>query len=143
MTTDTASKVVEEAFQNINKAAEAGLKMQQEMLRQWTSMWPAIPTPQTVVTDKVRDFQKQWSNAVSDISRKHRDVIDRQYQAAVESLDAALRVGESTTPEEYRRRFEQLCRKTLECMRESTETQLKEFQDVVTKWTELVTQATT
>ena len=47
------------------------------------------------------------------------------------------------TPEEYRRRFEQLCRKTLECMRESTETQLKEFQDVVTKWTELVTQATT
>ena len=43
------------------------------------------------VVDKVRDFQKQWANTVSDLARKHRDVVDKQYQAALESLDAALR----------------------------------------------------
>ena len=75
--------------------------------------------------------------------RKHRDVIDKQYQAAVESLDAALHATESTTPEEYRRRSEELCRKTLDCVRTISETQLSEFQEAVTKWTEFATKAAT
>jgi hypothetical protein len=68
--------------------------------------------------------------------------MERQYQAAIESLDAALRVTESTNPEEYRKRSEQLCRKTLDCLREISETQLREFQETVTKWTELATKVT-
>lgn len=139
--TETGNKVLEDVFQNVQKAAEANLKMQQEIFRQWTSLWPGFPTPQSVWLDKVRDFQKQWSNTVSDLVRKHRDTMDRQYQAAVESLDAALRVSESTNPEEYRRRSEQLCRKTLDCMKEMSETQMREFQEALSKWTDLVTKA--
>lgn len=90
--------------------------------------------------DKVRDFQKQWADTVSDIARKHRETFDRQYQAALESLDAALRVTESSNPEEARRRSEQLCRKTLDCLREMSETQIREFQEAASKWTELMTQ---
>ena len=55
----------------------------------------ADPTPQSIWIDKMRDFQKQWASTVSDIARKHRDVIDKQYQAAIESLDAALRCARS------------------------------------------------
>jgi hypothetical protein len=140
--TETGSKVLEDVFQNIRKAAESGLKMQQEIFQQWSHLWP-ISVPQSMWIDKVRDFQKQWSNTVSDLTRRHRDVMDKQYQAAVESLDAALRVAESTNPEEYRRRSEQVCRKTLDCMREISETQLHEFQDAITKWTELATKTGT
>lgn len=139
MTTETKSPVFEEIFTNISKAAEANLKMQQELFRQWTSMWPGMPAPQAVWIDKVRDFQRQWTQAVSDVARRHRETVDRQYQAALENLDAALRVTESTNPEEYRRRAEQLCRKSIDCMREMSETQIKEYQDTMTKWTELVT----
>lgn len=135
--------VMDEVFQNVRKATEANLKMQQEVFRQWTAMWPGIPTPQTVWVDKVRDLQKQWTHTISDLARKHRDTVDRQYQAALESLDAALRVTESTNPEEYRRRAEQLCRKTLDCVREMSETQIREFQESAGKWTELLTKAGT
>ena len=139
-TTEVGGQVFEEVFQNVKKATEANLKLQQEMFRQWSTLWP-VQTPQTVWIDKVRQFQHDWTTTVSDLARKHRDVIDRQYQAALESLDAALSVTEATNPEEYRRRSEQLCRKTLDCMREVSETQLKEFQDTVTKWTDLITKA--
>ena len=101
-------------------------------------MWP-FPTPQSIWVDKARDFQKQWATTVSDLVRKHRDVMDKQYQAAIESMDAALRVAEATSPEEYRRRSEQMCRKTLDCLREVSETQLNEFQDAVLKCTALMT----
>jgi hypothetical protein len=138
---ETGSRVLEDVFQNMRKAAEANLKMQQEVFQQWSHFWP-VATPQSAMVDKARDFQKQWATTVSDLARKHRDVFDRQYQAALESLDAALRVTESTNPEEYRKRSEQFCRKALDCVREVSETQLREFQDAVTKWTELTTKVT-
>ena len=139
MSTDTATNVYEKVFDNVRKAAEANLKMQQEVFRQWTTLWPGMPTPQSVWVDKVRDFQRQWGSAISDLARKHRDTFDRQYQAALESLEEALRVGESGNPEEFRRRTEQFCRKTLDCMREASEAQMKEFQDAMSKLSELVT----
>ena len=144
MAQETATNpIFEEVFQNIRKATEANLKLQQEVFRQWSGLWPGASTPQSVWTDKVRDVQSKLTNTVSDLARKHREVMDRQYEAAIESLDAALKVSESTTPEEFRRRSEQFCRKTLDCVREMSEAQIREFQDTVRKWTETVTKAGT
>ena len=140
--TIAGSKVLEDVFQNVRRAAETNLKMHQEMFHQWTHMWP-FPMPQSMWIDKSRDFQKHWATTVSELVRKHRDVIDKQYQSAIESMDAALKVGEATSPEEYRRRTEQLCRKTLDCLREIAETQIGEFQDAVLKCTELATKVGT
>ncbi len=141
MSTETTANVYQQVFDNLQKASEANLKMQQEMFRQWTSMWPGMPSPQSMWLDKMRDFQRQWGNTMSDLARQHRDTLDRQYQAALESLEEALRVSESTNPEELRKRTEQLCRKTMEFMREASEAQMKEFQGAMTKWSELVTKA--
>jgi hypothetical protein len=135
--TATASPVFEEVFQNIRKAAEANLKMQQEVLSQWSVLWPGMPLPQSAWINQMQNIRKQWMETVSGLARKHRDVVDRQYDAAIESLDAALHIPDAGTPEELRRRTEQFYRKSLDCMREVTETQIREFQDAVTKWTDL------
>lgn len=141
MSTETATNVYEEVLDNMKKAAEANLKMQQDVFQQWTKMWPGFPSPQAMWIDKMRDFQRQWANTVSDLARKHRDTFDRQYQAALESLEEALRLGETSNPEEFRQRTEQLCRKTLDCMREVSEAQMNEFQEAMNKWSELATKA--
>ena len=143
MATTTSENVYEDVCKNMRKAAEANLKMQQEMFRQWGAMWPGFPTPQAAWLDKVRDFQRQFSTTVSDLARKHRDVLDRQYQAALESLEEAMRLTEASNPEEFRARTEQFCRKTLDCVREVSEAQMKEFQEAVQKWSELATKEIT
>ena len=140
--TETGGKVLENVFENIRKAAETTLKMQHEVFQQWPHFWPTS-TPQLMGMDKVREAQKRFSKTVSELAAKHRDVIDKQYQAAVMSLDAALHAAEATTPEEYRRRSEELCRKMLDCVRTISETQLNEFREAVTKWTEFATKAET
>jgi hypothetical protein len=137
----TSGALFEEAFQNIRRAAEANLNMQQELFSQWSALWPGIPAPQSAWIKQVQRFRSKWVEAVSELARKHREFIDRQYNAAMESLDAALCVTEASTPEEYRRRSEQLCRKSLDCVREVAETQVEEFQDAVTKWTDFLAKA--
>ena len=139
--TATKSPVFDEVFQNVRKATEASLKMQQEMFSQWSSLWPGLPTPQSAWVDKVKDFRTQWKKTVSELARKHGEVMERQYQAATESLDAALNVTDASNPEEFRRRTEQFCRKTLDCVREVSESQIREFQEAVTKMTDLMTKA--
>ena len=138
--TETTSKLMEQVFQNIRQATEANLKFQQDAVRQWSSFWP-VTAPQTAWTDSVREFQKKWTSTVSEAAKKHREVVDQQLKAAIENLDAALQTTDATTPEEYRKRTEQLCRQTLDCMRELSESQIREFQNAVTSWTELVTKS--
>ena len=139
----TADKTMyDQVLNNMQTAAEANLKMQQEMLRHWSSLWPKYVKPESDFLEKAKDFQKQWHQTITELAEKHRDVFNSQYQAALTSLEEALNVGEASSPEEFRERAEQLCRKSLDCLREISETQMTEFQDVLTKWSELVTQAT-
>ncbi len=140
-TKPAAGAMFEEVFQNIRKAAEANLSMQQELFSQWSMLWPGIPASQSAWANQLQRFRSKWIEAVSDLARKHRSVVDRRYNAAMESLDAALCVTEASTPEEYRRRSEQFCRKSLDCVREVSETQVEEFQDAVIKMTDLLVKA--
>ncbi|MDV6030590.1 MAG: hypothetical protein F9B45_10900 [Phycisphaera sp. RhM] len=139
MTTKTETNVYDQVFENIKKATDAGLKMQQEAIVQWTALWPAAPSPQSVWVDKVREFQKQWGVVLSELAHRHRTTLDQQYEAALESFEEALQVGESSDPEEFRKRTEQFFRKTLDCMREASEAQMKEYQEAMGKLSELVT----
>lgn len=141
MTNEAGTNVFEQVLTNMRQATESSVKMQQDALQQWTALWPGfpgLPSAQLVWMDKMLEFQRQWSNAVSDLAHKHRNTVDRQYQTALESLDEALRVGESSSPEEYRKRTEQFCRKALDCMREASEAQMKEYQEAMSKLSELV-----
>jgi hypothetical protein len=144
MTSDPIGNVYEQVLENMRKATESSLRMQQDALQQWTALWPGLPglpglpSVQAVWMDKVLEFRRQWSNTVSDLAHKHRNTLDRQYQAALEALDEALRVGETSSPEEYRKRTDQFCRKALECMREVSEAQIKEYQEAMNKLSELV-----
>jgi hypothetical protein len=139
----TETNMYEQVLDNMKKAAETNLKLQQDAIQQWTALWPGFPTPQTMWIDKIRDFQKQWSNTVSDLAHKHRNTLDRQYQAAIESLEEALRVGESSNPDEFRKRTELFFRKSLECMREASEAQMKEYQEAMNKVSEVFTKVGT
>lgn len=141
MSTETANDLYGNVLKQIKDAAEVNLKAQQDVLRQWSSLWPGIPSPQTAWLEKVRDFQHQWTDTVSELAHKHREVMDKQYEATLASLEEAMRLGESSNPEEFRKRTEQLCRTTLDCLREVSQTQMKEFQEAVSKWSELATKA--
>jgi hypothetical protein len=117
--------------------------LQQDVIQQWTALWPGLPAQKSPWVDKIRDFQKQWTDTVSELAHKHRNTLDGQYQVAIESLEEAMRVGEASNPEEFRQRTEQFFRKSLDCMREASETQLKEYQEAMNKLNEVFTKVVT
>ena len=144
MATETKSEKnqFEDVFENVQKAAQANFDMQQELFRKWIAGWPGFPQPQNAWLEKTKQFQKEWAKTVKELLNKHRDVFDEQYQLAVDSLDEAFRVAQSSDPQEYAKRCEALCRKTLDVWRETSELQSKEVQAALSKWLELATKST-
>ena len=69
---------------------------------------------------------------VIDMLNRQRESIDAMYQSGVQLLEHALRTGETTSPEEYRRITEELWRKMMDSFKTQSEAQLREFQ----KWAE-------
>jgi hypothetical protein len=128
-------------FENLRKTAEANLEMQQELFRQWSANWPGFPQPQNAWIERAQKFQKDWAKTVKEVLARHREVLDEQYRLAIDSLEEAFRVVQSSDPQEFAKRCETLCRKSLEVMRDAAELQAKETQDAFTKWIDLATKS--
>jgi hypothetical protein len=139
--TESVTNVFEQAFDSLRKTAEANLEMQQELFRQWGANWPGVPQPQNAWVERAQKFQKEWAKTVKDVLSKHREILDEQYRLALESLDEAFRVAQSSDPQEYAKRCETLCKKSLELMRDAGELQVKEAQEAISKWVSLAVKA--
>ena len=137
--TDTASRVFEQAVDAFRKTADATLSAQKDLFQQWQSSWSGSVQPQTAWLEPFRQFQQTWSNTTLELLRKHRESLDKQYQAGIDAIEEAFRVSEAEDPEEFRKRAEQLCRKNLDCLKEISEAQMSEFQDASAKWAEMFT----
>jgi hypothetical protein len=139
--TESVTGLFEEVFENLRKTAEANLEMQQELFRKWTSNWTGLPRPENAWVERAHKLQKEWAKTVKDVLVKHREVVDEQYRLALDSLEEAFSVAQSSDPQEFAKRCESLCRKTIEVMRDTAELQAKEIQDAFTKWIDLATKA--
>ena len=136
---DAAGKVFEQVMDSFRKTAETSLSAQKELFQLWQNNWPGASQAQTPWLDQIRDFQHQWSETVLDLARKHRETLDQQYKAGLDALEEAFSAAESKDPETFRKRAEELCRKNLDCLKEMSEAQIREFQTATTKWVELLT----
>lgn len=145
MTTETASvqSVFDQVFDNLRKTAESQIEMQQEMLRQWATNWPGLPQTQNTWLERMQKFQATWGKTVKDLLKKHRDVLNEQYDLAAESLEEAFQIAQSSDPEDFAKRCEGLCRKSLDVLREAGELQAKQLQETLGKWTELAAKSAT
>jgi hypothetical protein len=135
--TESVTNVFEQAFDSLRKTAEANLEMQQEIFRQWGANWPGFPQPQNAWVERAQKFQKEWAKTVKELMGRHREVLDEQYQLAQQAFDEAFRVAQSSDPQEYAKRCEDLCKKSLDLMRDAGELQIKETQEALSRWVEL------
>jgi hypothetical protein len=139
--TEFVTKAFDRVFDTYREATELTLKMQQDLFRKWTTAWPGFPKVQPAWTEKIQQFQKEWTQATEEMTRKYLETWDRQYKAGVESLEGAFRVAEAKEPAELRQKTLELWQKTFDSLKELAQAQLQNFQTAVEKWTALAKKA--
>ncbi len=112
----------EQILDNYRKATEASLQIQQTMLRSWGQQWPPTSGCRSRPTgrrspEQFYKAQKEMAETISDMLNKHRETLDAQYRAGIETIEEAFRVGEAKDPEQFRRLTEELWRHSFECLK--------------------------
>ena len=104
-------------LENYRKATESTMKLQQDMLRNWTMQWPQMFGAQTFGfpltggpdrwhprcreppgSSSSSDAQKKWAETVTEMLNKHRESLDAQYKAGIRTIEEAFKVGEAKDP---------------------------------------------
>jgi hypothetical protein len=142
--------VFEQILDNIQKAAESAVTLQQEMIRQWAGGVPhldgmaalSLRPPQEQapppVAEEARALQGQWAEAVTEQLRKHRKALDAQYEAGIRTIEDAFKVGQTKDPAEFCRLTEALFRQAFDSLRAVTESQVKELAAASRKFIEVL-----
>jgi len=135
--TEAPANPVEHAMDYWRRSAQWSLELQEEVFDHWSKLWSGTaPAPQDW-TKRLGKFQKDWSNTVTDIMNKHRAMFDKQYRAGIDTLEESFKMASSKDPEEFRERCAAMCRKTLDVMKETSESQAQQLEEASNKWIEL------
>ena len=130
----------EQVFENLQKATESSVKMQQEMIHKWLEAFPAT-SPMSAAANGVNQVRDKWEEAATGLLRRQRELVDQNYEAGIKALEDIFRVSQSTSPQEFQQKVTELYKKSFESMRKLSEAQLTEFRTAVEKWSELMTTA--
>jgi hypothetical protein len=119
--------------------------MQQEMYRQWMNGWPVKPPEATAADDrgavkeKIRSYQKKWSQTLAETMEKHREALNEQYKSGILAIESAFRTTEASTPEEYWRLTQEFWRKSIDSYKSAFEAQSKYVQGLSQMWQDMMT----
>jgi hypothetical protein len=128
----------EQVFENLRVATESSIHLQQEMFKKWVTVWPGMPVALNGGGEKIQKAQKKWTEFMAGLVKKERETLEAQLSAGLKNIEDAFRLAEAKEPEELRAKTIELWQKSIDCMRQTYEAQMRDFQAAVVKWTELM-----
>jgi hypothetical protein len=131
----------DQVIENMRKATEATVQMQQEMFKKWVTLWPGVPGASPAWGEQAQKFQKRWAETVTELLKRQREVSEAQFKAGLQNIEKAFQLGEVKTPEELRARTIELWKQCFESLRQASEAQMREFQTAVEKFVDLMMKA--
>lgn len=130
----------DQVIDNMRKATEATVQMQQEMYKKWFALWPVSGSPPA--WEQAQQFQKQWAEAFTEVVKRQHETTEIQFKAGLQNIEKAFKLGEIKNPEELRAKTIELWKQCFESLRQASETQMRGFQAAGEKWFELMTHVT-
>lgn len=129
----------EQVLDSFRKATESSVQMQQEMMKKWVGLWPTTMTaPMFGANFPLQQMQQKWTDAMTDLVKKQRELLEKSFKLGQENIEKAFKVSEAKTPEEMRAKTVELWQKCMESLRETSESQMREFQTATEKWLDLM-----
>ena len=128
----------EQAFENVRLATESTIHLQQELFNKWISVWSGLPVAPNGAAERLQRAQKQWLEFVGDLVKKERQTLEFQFSAGLKNIEEAFQLAEAKDPNELRTRTIEFWQKSIDCLRQVYEAQIRDFQAAAVRWTELV-----
>jgi hypothetical protein len=126
-------RVLHEAFEYIGKAAGTSVEFQRDFLKMQGDLLYALVghwhESGTHTAPDLEPFQGHWTETMDQLLKRRLEVLDLQYRGALETLEQALHLAQTSGPEAFAEKVEECFRTTLTAWRQSSEAQLQELHE--------------
>jgi hypothetical protein len=129
----------DQIYESMRKAAEQNVQFQQELLRRWTAMWPWTATLTPPGGEQAQAALKKWGETVNDWIKGRHETQQELFNAGLKQIEQAFRLAEIKDIDTLRTKTLELWQKTFGLLHECQESQVRDFQAAVGKWTEAMT----
>jgi hypothetical protein len=128
----------EQVFESVRRAMEASIRVQREMCRGWSGLWPDVPPPPTPGGEQAIGLRKEWTDLVGELLDRQRAAVEEQVIAGLKICEEATHVAGIKNPEERRAKVIELWQKGCDDLRHASEVQIRNVLKVVAKGPELL-----
>jgi hypothetical protein len=128
----------EQFVDNCCKMADMTIHMQQELFKKWVSMLPTASPSSTVVAGPLA-IQNKGLEIASEFIKKECETFEAQINAGLRNIEEAFQLVKAKDAEELRAKTVELWQKGFETLKQTSETQVRDFKSAAAKWTEVLT----
>ncbi len=126
----------EKSFEDLRKATDAAIQVQQEMFWSWANFWAGKP-------DEVKALQKNWVETYGELLKKQQETLEAQFKSGLKMIKDAFPVSTTASTEEVRGKLIEDWKKNFESHRQMVEAQMHSLQTAVAQWTDQATKPMT
>jgi hypothetical protein len=129
----------DQVLDSLKKATDSTLMMQRERFARWGAFWPGLPVSPPNWAEEAQKVPKRWAETVRELGRNQRASLEGHFQVGMRNLESAFQLAEAKDVEDLRKRTVELWRKTIDCLRQLYEAQLRDLERAAGTWTQLMT----
>jgi hypothetical protein len=133
----------DQIFDSFRKATEVNVQMQQELFKRWAALWPGMPAPGVppAGAEQAQAFPKKWAETINELVKRQQNTQQEMFAAGIRQMEEAFKLAEVKDVEALRAKTLELWQKSFQFMQHAYETQFRDFQTAVAKWSEMFTKA--
>ena len=132
----------DQVLQNMQKAAESSVRVQQEMFQKWMETFAtggsAMPTMPAGL-DAAAQWRRKWEEACTDMVKRQKQLAEQNFDAGIKGLEEIFSVADIKSQPELQQKVTELYRKSFDSMRQLSESHMKQFKEVAEKWAGVMT----
>ena len=128
----------DQVFQNLQKATESSMTLQQEMFKKWMESMPGGAPVVPSGLDLASQWKDKWEGICTDMVKRQKEMVDKNYDAGIKALEDIFKVAAVKNPLELQEKVVELYRKSFDSLRQLSESQMTQFKEVAEKWSKLV-----
>ncbi|MCA9055379.1 MAG: hypothetical protein KDA75_16170 [Planctomycetaceae bacterium] len=127
----------DQVLENLQKATESSIKLQQEMFQKWSEAIPGASVS-GAAGDSFTQWRKKLEQFSSETLKRQKEMVDKNYDAGIEAIEGIFQVADAKDPQELQQKVTELYKTSFESLRKLSESQMCEFKAASEKLMELL-----
>jgi len=131
-----------QVVENMLKFSDSAIQMQHDLFKKWVSLFPAFTPTTAAATGAPADpmtYPKKGLEIIGELIQKECEALEAHFKVGMRNIEDACQLVKAKDADELRAKTAEIWQRSVEAIRQASETRVRDFKYAASKWTDVVT----